>query len=30
LADSVTGKITRLTGDQLKSCLQPDCWFPRR
>ncbi len=30
LADSVTGKITRLTGDQLKSCMQPDCWFPRR
>lgn len=30
LADSVTGKVTRLTGDQLRSCTQPDCWFPAR
>jgi hypothetical protein len=30
LADSATGKVTRLTGDQLRSCTQPDCWFPAR
>lgn len=30
LADAATGKVTRLTGDQLASCTQPDCWFPRR
>lgn len=30
LADSVTGKVTRLTGDRLRSCAQPDCWFPSR
>jgi len=30
LVDSATGKVTRLTGDQLSSCTQPDCWSPRR
>lgn len=30
MVDSATGKVTRLTGDQLASCTQPDCWFPRR
>lgn len=30
LADAATGKVTRLTGDQLAACTQPDCWFPRR
>lgn len=30
LADTVTGKVTRLTGEQLRSCTQPDCWFPAR
>jgi TolB protein len=30
LVDSVTGKVSRLTGDALPGCRQPDCWFPRR
>jgi len=30
LVDSVTGKVSRLTGDALPGCKQPDCWFPRR
>lgn len=30
LVDAATGKVTRITGDQLASCTQPDCWFPRR
>lgn len=30
LADSVTGKVSRLTGEALPGCKQPDCWFPRR
>lgn len=30
LVDAATGKVTRLTGDQLAACTQPDCWFPRR
>lgn len=30
LVDAETGKVTRLTGDQLAACTQPDCWFPRR
>lgn len=29
LADSATGKVSRLTGDALPGCKQPDCWFPR-
>lgn len=30
LVDSATGKVSRLTGDQLRSCVQPDCWHPVR
>lgn len=30
IVDSVTGKVSRLTGDALPACKQPDCWFPRR
>jgi Tol biopolymer transport system component len=30
LVDSVTGKVSRLTGEALPGCKQPDCWFPRR
>lgn len=30
LVDSVTGKVSRLTGEALRGCKQPDCWFPRR
>jgi len=30
LVDSVTGKVSRLTGEALPACKQPDCWFPRR
>lgn len=30
LVDAGTGKVSRLTGDQLRSCTQPDCWYPVR